>query len=477
MLRRARQHIHQRVANLLENQFAEVVETQPELVAHQYTEAKLTEQAIVYWQQAGRQARRRSANSEAISHLIKGLELLSTRSDTPERARLELDMQMTLGPALLATRGYAAPEVERAYCRAQALCEQMGDTSPRFNVLAGLYLYYLVAGPLQTAHELALQLLGLARKRADDTAMLQAARLAIGEVAMYRGDFLTACQELELGLEFSAPHQIPPSPWPGSHPDVQCHFYDAIVLWLLGLPDQAHTRMQQALRRARELAHPLTLALTLSWAARLYIWVGVWGRVRTLVGELVALCTVQSFAHFGAHGIMLQGWLRVMSDDDASGLTQLRQGLETHRRTGTQCMRPYFLSLLAEASGKAGQAEAGYAALDQALSIISQTGEHLWEAELHRIRGELLLTQTHPPTVNAQSEAAMACFQKALLIARQQQAKSLQLRAVMSLSRLWRQQGRREDTRVILAPIYHEFTESYLTADLTEAKALLDDLS
>ncbi|MCZ6874803.1 MAG: AAA family ATPase, partial [bacterium] len=478
LVRRTRQHYHQRIAQALVAWFADTVATQPELLAHHYSEAGLNEEAIPYWQQAGQQARLRSANPEAIGHLTRGLALLSRLSDTPEHTQQELNMQMTLGPALIATKGHGASEVESTYRRAQALCDRLVDAPQRFSVLRGMHTYYVVAGPLETALDLSTQLLHLAQDQMDP-AILQAAHLAMGQSLFYLGKLQEAHTHLEAGLAFTDLPQDRTSPYPGAEPGMSCGFYDALVLWLLGFPDQAHARMHQALNRARTLSQPLSLAATLFFAVLLDIWRGDQHTAQVLADEFVTLSATQSFGLYGAYGTILQGWFFVMQGKGEDGLAQMHQGLEALRSTGCQAIRTHALFLFAEANGVVGQGAAELETLEEALTVVSHYGECFWEPELHRLRGERLLMQddAEPLVPGDPVEAATRCFQHALALARGQATKSLELRAAMSLSRLWEQQGKAEEARPLLADVYGWFSEGFDTADLQRAKALLDTLT
>jgi predicted ATPase len=267
----------------------------------------------------------------------------------------------------------------------------------------------------------------------------------------------------------------------GQDPGVLCRVYGAFALWHLGYPDQALQRIQEALILAQELSHPLSLAVALDFAA----WLDQLCRKRQAAQEraetAVALCTEQEFPFWLAWGTLLQGWALVERGQGEEGITRLLQGLAAYQATGAEVVRPYFLALLAEAYRTVGQAEEGLSVLAEALAVAHRTGERFYEAELYRLKGELLLTRAGRRAKAAGKKGSGAeaegCFQKAITIAHHQRAKSLELRAVMSLSRLWQQQGKQAEARQLLAEIYSWFTEGFDTADLQEAKALLDALT
>jgi class 3 adenylate cyclase/predicted ATPase len=472
LLKSTRQQYHQRIAQVLEARFPDLCETQPELLAHHYTEAGLLAQAIVYWQRAGQRAIAQSAYVEAIRHLTQGLELLHALPDTPERTQQELDLQMVLGPALMALKGWAAPEVERVYTRAMELCRQLGEIHRLAPVLRGLWEFYELQGKVQIAQELGEQLLELARS-GQESALLVVAHDALGDTLLWRGEFVRAREHLEHGITLYEPqHHAVALLYGGYDPGVACRNFAAHVLWYLGYPDQALQRSQEAISLARELSHPFSLALALFFAT----WLHHYRREGHLTQERAAavntLSTEQGFAFFGAWGGILGGWAVVEQGQVEAGILQIRQGLEAYRATGAILERPYQLALLAEACGRAGQAAEGRRLLEEACVAMDHMAVRFCEAEVSRLKGELLLRQSLPD-----EQAADVSFQQALDVARRQEAKALELRAAMSLARLWQQQGKRVEARELLAPIYGWFTEGFDTADLQEAKALLEALA
>jgi len=265
----------------------------------------------------------------------------------------------------------------------------------------------------------------------------------------------------------------------GEDPGVVCRAYACVTLWWLGYPDQALQRSDEAQTLARELAHPYSLGFALFWAALLHQFRREWHLAQERAEALIALSAEQGFAQLVAGATIFRGCALAERDPEPGtgqgqveeGMAQMQQGLAALRATGAEVLRPYGLALLAKASAKLGQREAGLTLLAEALAVTNDTGEHRWEAELHRLKGELLLART-----TGQDTEAETCFRQALDIARQQQAKSWELRAAMSLSRLWQQQGKHAEARELLAPVYGWFTEGFETADLQEAKALLEEL-
>jgi predicted ATPase len=471
LLKRTRQQYHQQIAQMLEAEFPETVEAEPELVAHHYTEAGLNEQAVGYWLQAGKRAAQRSAHAEAINHLNRGIEVLMTLPDTVERARQELDLQITLGPVLMGVKGQSSPDTERAYARARELCQQVGETPQLFPALYGLFRFHMVRAELQTTRELAEQLFGMAR-RAEDPALLMEAHRVMGQTMYWLGESAQSRAHFEQGMVLYDPvkHRAHAFVY-GQDPGITCRSFAAWPTWVLGYPDQALQRSEEALKLAQEVAHPFTLALALVQATLLHQYRREAEKAQESAEALIALSTEQGFPQWLAFGTILRGWALSAQGDAAEGIDQMRQGLVARRATRSRLHEPCFLSLLAEAYGKVGHPEEGLTILGEALETVDNTGERYWEAELHRRKGELLLMQE-----GHKVEEAEECFQKALDIARRQQAKSLELRAAMSLSRLWQQQGKQEEARQMLADVYGWFTEGFDTADLQEAKALLEEL-
>jgi class 3 adenylate cyclase/predicted ATPase len=472
LLKSTRQQYHQQVAQMLEARFPDTVETEPELVAHHYTAAGCAAQAVGYWQQAGQRALQRSANVEAIAHLQQGIALLTTLPDTPARVQTELILQTTLGPALVTTRGYAASEVAATYHRARELCQQAGETPEISPVLFGLWLLYMGRAEHETAREFGEQCLSLAR-RLDTPALLLEAHLALGTSWFYLSQLSQAHAHLEQGIGIYDPqqHHALAFRYGNMDPGVICLAVAGWTLWVQGYPDQALGRVNEALTLAQHLEHPHTLARGLYYTIFLHQLRREWQVVSERADTALTVATAQQVALVLAAGPIMRGWALAMQGQEAEGLTQLRQGLDAYRATGAAFQRPHFLSMLAEVHSIMGQPEAGLTALREALALVEKTGERYYEAELHRLQGELLLLHAAPEVAHAE-----ACFQHALAVARCQEAKSLELRAAMSLARLWQQQGKRAEARELLAPIYGWFTEGFDTADLQEAQALLEEL-
>ncbi|HEV8718494.1 MAG TPA: adenylate/guanylate cyclase domain-containing protein [Candidatus Binatia bacterium] len=479
LLKSTRQQYHRQIAQVLEAQFPETTENQQELLAQHYTEAGLSAQAIPYWHRAGQRASQRSANVEAISHLTTGLELLQTLSDTPERAQQELTLQIAVGTPLMATKGFAAPEVERVYARALELCRQVGDTPQLFPALWGSWVFYNIRGELQTSRELAARLLSLAQS-AQDAAFLLEAHHALWFTSLLCGELTAAHAHSEQGIVLyeRQQHHSLALLYGGHDPGVCCRNVRTLVLWLLGYPDQADQRSQEALTLARELSHAFSLAEALMYATWLFQFRREEPTFHERTEALMVLSEEQGFSYSLAQGTLLRGWVLVGQGQGEEGIAQIRRGLAALQDTGAEVVRPYYLALLAEAYGKVGQTVEGLSALTEALEAVNNNrGARFYEAELYRLKGELTLQSKPSQGESAVEKDAEECFWDAVEIARRQQAKSLELRATMSLARLWQQQGKKAEARQMLADIYGWFTEGFDTKDLQEAKALLEELT
>ncbi len=476
LLKSRRRPIHGRIADALQKQFGEIIETEPELLAHHYTEAGLIKQAIPYWQQAGERAVQRSANVEAIGHFTKALDMLQTLPDTLERNQQELTVQVALAVPLAATTGFASPEMEQVYTRARELCEQVGETPQLFPVVYGLWDFYLVRAEYKAAHEEAQQLLALVQG-AEDPGLLLEANRATGATLYYMGEFVSAREHLEAAMALYDPQQH------RAHvalyrqdPGVACFSYSAWNLWCLGYPQQALEKMHQAITLARESLHPFSLAWALNFAGRVHEFRREGPAAQERAEAVIALATEQGFAYWLAWGTVIRGWALAAQGQAAEGMAQIRQGLAAIRATGTAIARSQDLGLLAEAQRTVGQAREGLATVAEALALVEQTEERLYEAELYRLKGALTLQSQAAGQQSEIEKEVEACFQQALDVARHQQAKSWELRAATSLARLWRRQGKTTEAHKLLSDIYNWFTEGFDTKDLHEAKVLLEEL-
>jgi predicted ATPase len=463
-----RVQLHQRIGTWLEAGYgAQASEIAAQLAVH-FERGGKTQQAVHYWQQAGDNAAHRNAHPEAIAALTRGVALLKTLPDSPECARHELRLQLALGELQIGIRGRMAPEVREAYTRAQALCQQVGETPQRFRALWGLVQFYLAQARLGTASELSQQLFDLGQRQSDPVFLLEG-HLAMGATAFYRSDSIAARAHLEQSLRLS--NTSPPPTFHGGFVSgVTSLAWLTLTLWALGYVDQAQQRCQEMLTLARQVGHTMSVVYTERFAAILSQRRHDVAATQAHADAAMTLAAVQGSVLRVEQGRLLRGWALAMQGDAVDGVAQLRQGLAAIQSMGLPLMRPYGLSLLAEAYGRAGQPEDGLQVLMEALTLVATTEERWWEAELYRLQGALLL-QLPTPEV----DGAEACFQQALAVARRQQAKALELRAALSLSRLWQRQGQREEPRQLLAEVYGWFTEGFDTPDLQEAKALVEE--
>ncbi len=471
LLRSTRQGYHGRIAEVLAQRFPETVESQPELLAYHFVGAGLSEEAVRYWQRAGEKAIQRSAYVEAIAHLQEGLALLKVLPDTPERTKQEVVLLTTLGSALMATKGHAAPEVESIYDRARALCRQVEDSPQLCTVLMGLRLFYMTRGELQAACEVGEQLLQVAQRQ-HDTSMLVEAHRGQGHNMLTLGALPKALSHLKQGMALYDPYQHRSHAFLyGQDPAISCHGMFAFTLWLLGCPEQALQKSKEAQALAQDLAHPYSLAFALIGVTTLSLFRREVAKTQKQSEKAMAYCAAQGFSQYLANATILYGWALSMQEQAERGIDRIREGFNAFRDMQAKFLQPYFLALFAEAYATVGQSEAGLACLADALTVVDITDERWYESELHRLKGELVLQQSSDNAVEAET-----CFHQAISIAQSQSAKSWELRAATSLARLWQSQGKVAEARDLLAPVYTWFQEGHDTADLIDAKALLDAL-
>jgi predicted ATPase len=401
--------------------------------------------------------------------------VLKTLPETPERIQHELAFLLALGPPLHMLRGHTAPEVEQVYTRARELCRRAGDSEQLFVVLRNLRGFFLDRAELPTAHEFAQQCFELAQ-RLRNPFFLQEAHVMLGSTLFYQGDLAAALAYLQPGIALYDAQQ-----WHslGLHrpadAGVMCLAHTSWTLWMLGYPQQALARSQEAYGLAEQLSHPYSLGFALHFAGSLHQFRRELPRAHERAEAVVALAREHGFVRWLAGGMMRQGWLLAHQGAVQEGVAQIQQAIRTWRAMGGELGVPMLLVRLAEAYRQGAQAEAGLGVLSEALALMQQKGERYYEAELYRLKGELLLALqgSGPPATRDSAAEAEACFQQALDIARRQQAKSLELRAAMSLSRLWQQQDKGREALQMLAEVYDWFTEGFDTPDLQEAQALL----
>jgi predicted ATPase/class 3 adenylate cyclase len=477
LLRATRRHYHAEIARLFERERPQVAETEPELVAHHYTEAGDFERALRYWHQAGRRAARRSANAEAISHLTRGLEILRRVPETRERTERELEYQMTLGPVFIAMKGHGAREVGSTYGRARELCDKLGDTARLSRVLAGLCAYHTARGPFTTAYEIACQLLPLAEQR-QEPRLLLTARTDLGVNAYLLGRFTAARDHLEHGMALA--DSLPHGESPLQDFGVTCYSYSSLTLFSLGYPDRALQRSRETVKLARDLKLPFSLAFALIIGSFLHKYRREPGPMLAYAEEGIALCKQQNFPLWLGGAAAQRGAALAELGHVEEAAHEIRQGLNAWLATGAEVAKSYFLGVLAEVERQRGNYEEALRTLDEGLAATRELGERFYEAELYRLKGDLSLNQESVTGCFRADEAEAAAevlYRRALAIAQDQCAKAWELRAATSLARLWQKQNRRGEVRSTLGQIYERFAEGLDTEDLREARALLQALN
>ena len=469
-----RRALHARIVEAIEKLYSDRLTEQVERLAHHAFRGDLWEKAVEYLHQAGKKAAARSAIREAIAYFEQALDVIKHLPEGKQTIEKTIDIRVDLGPALISTRGFPAIEVEENYTRARELCEQLGETPQLFPVLWALARMHDGRGELKVGRELGEQLLTLAQRGKDSALLLEAHHELWANLSAI-GEFTSAWTHVEQGFALYDPkkHKHYAFLYGGHDPGACCGYHAAEGLWLLGYPDHALRRSQESLALARELAHPSTMTVALLFAAWFHAHRGEGRAVQARLEEGMTLATEQGFSHWLAQANFLQGWLLFEQGEKEAGIAQMLKVLGSDQARGRSVRwNGHCGALLAEAYRGTGRIVEGLKVATDTLTNVQQTDCRYYEAELHRIKGELLLAQAA-----ADEQQAEACFQNAIKIARSQSAKSLELRAAMSLSRLWQRQGKTAEARQLLAEIYGWFTEGFDTADLKEAKALLQELS
>jgi predicted ATPase/class 3 adenylate cyclase len=478
-----RVYLHEAVGSVLEALYGQQTEQVAVQLARHFEQAGLTEKALTYLLQASKRAARLSAYQEVLAHVSKGLALLERQPDTPERAQTELDLQIALGNALIATKGFGAAEVEQTYHRAWQLCQQVyaGETARLLPILYGQWGYNLARGEPRTALQVAEEFLQLAQRQQDPTIIvahrLMGQRFVLGELVAARPHYE------QIAALYNVEQHRPLTFRYAQDPGSAGLSIGALVLWLLGYVEQARRWSDRAIMLARAAAHPYTLAYALSLSSWLHHFCQERAVAQERAEEAIAIATKQGHALWLAWGTVFRGRALATQGQAEPGIAQIRQGLAAAHATGGEAFRTHQLTLLAEAYDAVGELAAGLATLAEALALVEQTEERFWEAEIYRLKGELLLTvegagRARSVTEGMQdAESPEGCFLKAIEIARRQAGKSLELRATVSLCRLWQQQGKKNQARHLLADIYGWFTEGFDTIDLQQAQALLQELS
>jgi class 3 adenylate cyclase/predicted ATPase len=470
LLRSSRQQLHAQIADALETDFPELMDSQPELLAQHYAEAGHVEKSVVYWGRAGRRSAARSAMAEAAAQLQKGLDQLASLPDNRERQQQELEFWSALGAALRFVKGQATPEMGHAFARARELWEQLGCPSQFLHIPYGQSFYHIYRGEFDVAQRLDRDLLRLSREH-NITAGLVLGNASAGRNSIYAGRFAVGRSHLEKVLALYDPiAHAPLDQQSGSHPRLSAMGQLGIALFCLGFPDQALARSNAAIAEALTLAHAPSVAANLALAARLLCLAGDKTALDLRVEQLIAVASEQNFPSYRALGTIYRGWSKVQGGDVAEGLSLLRNGSSAYSGTGAEIRISFHIALFAKACEIAGQVEEASSLLNDALEIAERIGERWLTAELYRHKGQLLLRHGHP-------EAAEEFYRKALALAEEQEANLWRLRAAVSLAQLARDRGCHHEALNLLAPVYGWFTEGFDTTDLKGAKALLTELS
>ena len=473
LLRSRRRELHARIAAVLKEHFPEVADQQPGLLAHHYTEARLIESAVVYWARAGRQSAARSAMIEAEAQLRKGLLLISDLPDSRERKQRELDLQVTLASALMESKGHVHPEVSEVLGRARSLIVEIEatDTILHFSVLYGLWVAQYLGGSPIAALERAKEFFALAQSQTQSGLLLVSHRL-LGTALVLTGDYRTALSHLDSAVELYRP---------GEHQELAFRFgadigitaqcVRAWALWHRGYPDQARNAFNEGLRKAQRFVHRHTLAYALIYKGLTATSARWAAETEAAANELVAHTREHGFALFLGYGLLLQAGALTLRGQGKAAVDRIHEAVASTHATGMNRTDPMTLGYLAEALALKGAVAEGLRTLAAALTTAETSGARWADAELHRLRGDLLGRLPSPDWTEVET-----CFRTALSIARDQGTRGFELRAAVSLARLLSVQGRRDEARDLLLPVYGCFTEGFDTPDLQEAQALLEAL-
>jgi class 3 adenylate cyclase/predicted ATPase len=468
LLKTRRKELHRLVASAIEQKFYALKDAHPEVLARHWSEAGETEPAIAAWQKAGEQAVERCAYREAERHYGDALAALRSLPESPERDKTELALLLGIGPVLLALKGWASVQVEQTYVRAKGLGERSGEATALFSILMGLWVNSLVRTQFRAAFEIGEQVLAIAQKTNDSSLLLQAHQ-AIGDTAYEIGRFELARTHLETSLSLCGRERLKPL---GVDMEVAGESYLARTLWLLGYPHQALKMNRQAVTLAQKLNDPFSLVFAEQFLSALHLLRREIVEARGEAERVIKICTENGFAYWLGHVTVYLGEAIAEQGQGEKGLALIKQGIVAAGATGAETDRVDFLRPLAEAYSALNRFDDALEVIGKTLEICREHEDLYLEAEIYRLKGELLLRRGDLGTREAE-----ACFQRGMEIARAQSAKSLELRATTSLARLLARQGRRDEARTMLAKIYNWFTEGFDTSDLKDARALLDELA
>jgi predicted ATPase/class 3 adenylate cyclase len=468
LLKSRRQPLHGQIARTLEERFSDIVASQPEIVAHHFTEAGLVEPAIDYWLKAGQHAARRSANAEALNHLARGLELLPTIDDPMLRNKWELLLQTLLGHSLRATKGWSVDSVKRAYTRALQLCKESGLDEHTLPAVFGLWTWHFLRAALDEAQALAEHLVNTA-ENADDSVFKVLAHEALGFTLFARGKFAPAHAALKRSISMCEDSKAAAYlDLSAQDPRVHVRLYDGMALWLLGYPDQALRICAEGRRYADASQHPFSEAMARTISLRVHQFRGEAAVVEREADAAIALCEEHGFVHYLAMALILRGWASAQQGEFDKGIAEIQDGLEKVRTTGALLFESYALGLLADVCIKNERYEQAFSFLDQAkLRLDQENSERFYAAEIYRLLGETYLRSRRD------LDQAERYLCKGLKVAREQKAKSLELKLCMSIYDLHELRQNADKYRSQLGEIYGSFSEGFDTRDLVNAKSRL----
>ena len=471
LVRSGRQQLHRRIAEALEEGFPETATTQPELLAHHFIQAGLTERAITYLRKAGERTIERSANAEAVRHLTQALELLQTRAGRPASTRQALELEVMLSQAMIAAYGYAARETAEVLLQAKSHIDDLTDPAQKLAILYGIWACHYVGGEVAKQTGSAAEFLREAEHH-NDTASLCVAHRIIGTTYLTKGEFAAALPHLKQARALYDPrHHAPLQYRYGQDVGAAASCYLSWVNWQLGFVDQALQIAADAVERAEELSHPHTQAFTICHARGM---IDIFRRssedMRSYAGSVVSLCREHGLSHWMACGRILEGWAAVNDGEVDHGIGLIRAGVAAWRKAGARLWLPLFLALEAEACAKGRRIDAALEAIEQAIAISEESGENWYLAEILRIKAGLL------SVTDRTCDQVEILFVRSLDTARRQQARCWELRTACDLASFWQSNGRAKEALHLLQPIYAQFTEGFDTADLRHAKLILDRL-
>jgi len=462
-----RREFHRRIAETMEARFPKVAETQPELLAEHFTKAGLVLKAVRYCLKAGLRSKDRFANVEAVSHFQEGIHLLEELEPSAARDALELELLGPLGTAFIAWRGYADPEVGPILSRAHALCERVGETPQVFAIMWGNFAYHIVRGDFRRCAALAEEAIAFA-ERLDEPGILMEALFLRGITCLYRGDFNSArnsCADVIARFDDRL-RTASLAKLIGEDPGITCRCYLALALWHLGFADQALELSRQTVELARSINHVFSLEYALHHTGWLHQHCRLGIQTQVAGEEQVQIAGEQRFLFWEATGTLYTAGGLLQQGRMERGLRLLENGLQAYRATGAQLGLPYYLSMLTDAWIRTGRFAEAENALNEAIALADKNDERFQEAELYRLKGELVLAQSNDRT------AAEEWFSRSIMTAKRQGSKAWTLRTTMSLVRLWQKQGDREKAFTALSSIYGSFSEGNATPDLADAAAL-----